>query len=64
MKQVARYYIGATASAPTGVTGQGPAKRKRESDHATAMDLPLSPALVDVSQHVRGGRLERHSKFG
>ena len=47
-EQVARYYIGATTSAPPGAAGKtldGTSKRKRESDYATAIDLPLSPAF-------------------
>ena len=49
-KQVARYYIGATTTAPRGAAGQkrnGVSKRQRESDYATAMDLPLSPAFQE-----------------
>ena len=49
-EQVARYYIGATTSAPPGAAGKtrdGASKRKRDSDYATAMDLPLSPAFQE-----------------
>ena len=47
--QVPRYYIG-TTSAPRGAAGQkrnGVSKRQRESDYATTMDLPLSPAFQE-----------------
>ena len=49
-EQVARYSIGVTTSAPRDAAGQKRnvvSKRQRESDYATAMDLPLSPAFQE-----------------
>lgn len=47
-EQAARLYTGATTSRAAGATSsprECPCKRKLQSDYATAMDLPLSPAF-------------------
>lgn len=61
-EQVARYYIGATVRASAGATGHKAGRGfewKRESDHATAQELPLSPAFQKLfatchSRYTRG----------